>query len=427
MGNLDNYSFEVIRVTDRQVINGIKEVASDCNFTINQLHLNTAFGGGNIAGSPTNIEENEEAKLILDQNSNLVKSFAIHLNNGIRFRVSRLDNDTKDRISIITRNLHASKRKQAFHTLAALRKHFKPIDSEKVLKDNLNETVSKHYEIREAELSKLQELNTEILKNQEEFRKEKEKEVSNKKEKLETKFENRREELQEKFETKEEKLKEEQEKLDEKLKEIDNRESKHVRRQLRKDLKEIFQHRNEQFSLTDGTKNLRRPINIFSILLLSIFGIGTAIYGYLLINQILAGSVQTSILINLGAKQLGLALAFGSTAIFYIKWQNKWFEQHAKEEFKLKQYEVDLDRASWLVEMAFEWQEEKGTDIPEMLIDRLSKNLFTEVEEDEESLHPSEQLASAIFGASSEAKISLPGGNEVKFDRKGIKRLEKQD
>jgi hypothetical protein len=129
------------------------------------------------------------------------------------------------------------------------------------------------------------------------------------------------------------------------------------------------------------------------------------------------------LLITLAIKQIALGLAFASTGVFFIRWNNKWFEKHSTEEFRLKRLEIDIDRASWLVEMAFEWKTEKGTDIPIELINKLGENLFKEDKVEESPLHPSDQLASAILGAASSVSVKVPGGTEVKLDRKGLNKL----
>lgn len=56
----------------------------------------------------------------------------------------------------------------------------------------------------------------------------------------------------------------------------------------------------------------------------------------------------------------------------------------------MKRLDLDIDRASWLVEMVMEWKEQKGTEIPEELLTRLSRNLFIEDGPKEECLHPAE-------------------------------------
>jgi hypothetical protein len=116
---------------------------------------------------------------------------------------------------------------------------------------------------------------------------------------------------------------------------------------------------------------------------------------------------------------IGLAAAL----VFYIRWNDNWFRQHADEEFRLKRLELDIDRASWVVEMALEWQEEKGSIIPQELIDRLTSNLFIDQDRRAPPKHPSEDLASAIVAASSGLTLRIPGIGEVTLDRRGVRRF----
>ena len=124
-------------------------------------------------------------------------------------------------------------------------------------------------------------------------------------------------------------------------------------------------------------------------------------------------------------QRLAFTLAFGITAVFFVRWLYKWSQQHATEEFKLKRLDLDIARASWLVEMVMEWKDEKNTEFPRELLNKLSRSLFAEEKPREDNLHPAEILASTIFGAASGVKLKLPNGVELSLDRKGIRRLEK--
>ena len=120
------------------------------------------------------------------------------------------------------------------------------------------------------------------------------------------------------------------------------------------------------------------------------------------------------------------AFAFIASIIFYIRWNDNWFRQHADEEFRLKRLELDIDRASWVVEMALEWKDEEGREIPGHLIERLTDNLFVTQDESKKVKHPSEDLTSAIISASSGITLKIPGVGEVAIDRKGIRKIEKE-
>ena len=78
--------------------------------------------------------------------------------------------------------------------------------------------------------------------------------------------------------------------------------------------------------------------------------------------------------------------------VFYIKWIDRWAQIHANEEFRLKRLDLDIDRSSWIVEVALEWQEEKGGAIPQELLDKLTHNLFAYSQNEETIRHPYEDI-----------------------------------
>lgn len=80
---------------------------------------------------------------------------------------------------------------------------------------------------------------------------------------------------------------------------------------------------------------------------------------------------------------------------------NRWFEKYAKIEFFLKQLQLDFERASWVVETSLEWRKElDGSVLPEVLLNSLTKNLFSDTShgEEEQLLHPTDQVLSALLG-----------------------------
>ena len=105
---------------------------------------------------------------------------------------------------------------------------------------------------------------------------------------------------------------------------------------------------------------------------------------------------------------------------------NKWFEQHASTEFALKQFQLDIERASWIVETALEWKDTKGGNIPDILLDNISKDLFKYEKKDSDAeLHPADQLASALLGTASNLKLNV-GNSVIEFDGKKLKKSMQQ-
>ena len=121
-----------------------------------------------------------------------------------------------------------------------------------------------------------------------------------------------------------------------------------------------------------------------------------------------------------------LTLVFVGALLFYIRWLNRWFEQHAAAEFLLKQFELDIDRASWVVETAMEWRRDQNAEVPAPLLEGITRNLFSDRGDSSETHSAADDLASALVGNASQLKLRM-GENEVSFDRKGLAGLGKAE
>lgn len=197
------------------------------------------------------------------------------------------------------------------------------------------------------------------------------------------------------------------------------------RRQVRASLIEELKQRAENFSLTKGTNRKRVPVNVALIVMFV-----TA----LLFSMFWATELSRMNLENASflAAFPPIAKSFLSTALvfligFYgIGWQKKWHDSHADAEFRLKQFELDIERSSLVIEAALEWKgSETSGDMPEKLLEALTRNLF-QVEERQESERrtAADDLASAILGSSASTKLKV-GNADIELNRKGIKSLER--
>ena len=137
--------------------------------------------------------------------------------------------------------------------------------------------------------------------------------------------------------------------LDKLRQDLDDRSARHARREQSRALQEKISDRSENFTLTRSTRSKRIPVHsIFAALLL-------------LSAVLVARSLSTPVTATEGAELwLGLArfplgtLEFALTAMFYIRWTDQWFRQHANQEFRLQQLALDVDRAGYATEMLME-------------------------------------------------------------------------
>ncbi|MDW9434542.1 hypothetical protein NKY71_01735 [Sinorhizobium meliloti] len=89
-------------------------------------------------------------------------------------------------------------------------------------------------------------------------------------------------------------------------------------------------------------------------------------------------------------KRLNLVIAKSGTASsgflgiisWDLRWMNRWFERLSENEFQLKQFELDITRAQWVVETAFEWKMSPQSPIPNPILENISRNLFANSEKD---------------------------------------------
>ena len=254
------------------------------------------------------------------------------------------------------------------------------------------------------------------LKKWRDARKRREQEYEARERALEEQFQKKATELEERAKTRQEEHDQQLADLNARSKELDDRAAKHARRQHYKDIKEKFDTWSEEFHLTKGTSGLRWHVYVPTLVLMVLFA---GLAGYFLF-QSFSSENATQLVAAITAK-ITFTLLFASTAFFLIRWNNQWFQRHANEEFRLKRMELDVDRASWFVEMAFEWKDEKGEPIPLDLMQRLTEGLFSDGQSDH-TVEPIDSLAQALLGAA-KFKVKLGDGTEVEYDRKGVREL----
>lgn len=223
-------------------------------------------------------------------------------------------------------------------------------------------------------------------------------------------------------ETRLEAIKIEEERLHALQKEIDDRNNTHARRELHKDLKAKISQRAGSLKVTPETIGNRKPIH--AAICLAVLGMFTLIL-WLSAQAASMPSGLTSVqYVIAGVKPALLTVAMLGLIAWYLRWMNRWFERYADAEFQLKQFELDIDRASWVVEAALEWKLSQDRPMPEHLLETISRNLFSKSEADEASdMHPADYLASAILGRASALNLKMPGG-ELSLSGRDLQKLK---
>ncbi len=445
MGTWENFEFKVVRQKDVALMRAL-EAAFEASEVACSGGSAKVLTGPDIAFADFNDAKNNSVlKETLDKGAVLLSNVIISFGSTppfLKLVVTRDNNSIRDTVHF---DLSQTKQKRSLigdqelvGLISNVKSALKEITAFEEL-EYLGGVSRQHYETREAELAKLaslserilhethvraSELEGELRKQRQEWLEQDAKALNERKEILEEEFKARQGELQ---------LRESE--VQKRLQAIDATDARSARRRLRSDIKEELKQREGEFHLTAGTRGLRWPIRGFCYILLAVEVLLVLILGNTTASQLahlLEIATKTDIsqvlwvdFTILVIRQFVALVAFGATSVFYIRWENRWFEQHAAEEFRQKRLELDLDRASWVVETTMEWENERQSPIPPELIERLTRGLFVGIEQSSPNLHPADQLASALLGSSAEAVVQLPGGSSFKFDRKGIDRLSK--
>lgn len=206
-------------------------------------------------------------------------------------------------------------------------------------------------------------------------------------------------------------------------KQLDDRNNTHVRREIRSSLLALAKERLDNFTISGTTRKHHLALNLTSVVgLLALAGTSFYFGSQVSIDPNTKEYPPEAIaLIIKSASYAAAAIALGS---WYLGWLNRWLQKIADSEFKLQQFRLDIERASWLAETVLEWKSTSQEPFPELLAARLSSGLFqSQGSEADGPRTPASHLAEALLGSASSTKLKF-GENELNFDRKGIQKLE---
>jgi len=422
VSNVVNY--QIVKRSDREYIDALKDVSdTEIGKTFSTLHI-TFYGSENQQVTFAQLEEDQDLQGILNSGGQVF------------FRIKLTDSTAQKYIQITRQSADANQPNQLFDAVAvspgqpnkspmdgssfarllvSLQNELPPVSSAN-LGPLLGPGVEKHFAAREEALNRLEGFVDKMVRELESTRKKRDDAFIAREKELTQQFHEREKKLDTVHKERLDALDNEKKELERLKSEIDDRSSTHARRDIRKELKEIV-GKADRLKNTPETGRRRFVIGLIYLVLLALFGTAA---GTLLFREFGSAGVDYW---QLG-RQAIFSIAFAVTAGFFLRWLNCWTQQMADEELRQKQFELDLDRASWLVEMALEWKSEKGEEIPEHLLTRLSHNLFGQSSTEDVSMTASDALASAILGTAAKAKISVPGA-EVEIDRSGLKKLKR--
>lgn len=267
-----------------------------------------------------------------------------------------------------------------------------------------------------ATLERLEALNVKLAAETEEYRRKLEEKHDQKIEKLEAAFQSKGAGLTEEFAQKQVELKTAEDALKKAQADFDARHNTFVRRDIRTKISSELKDRLANFDVTTQTSAKRGPVEkglmILALVSLAVFGVGLWEIDHSGGGALIGVPLWITVLRTLVAS----AVLFWSL-FFYVRWNVKWADQHAEQEFALRQFFLDINRADFAVETSLEYFKETETVLPDLLQSRLTENMFQvgQVSKKDE-INPADALASALLGSSSAIKLKA-GENEISFDK----------
>lgn len=439
------------RTSDTKIAAVYKQLAQDYGVPkveVTLLGISNGISPDILSGSDNTWNE------ILRLDNYIISSLAINIGSlCIRYFRGGRDNDSQNKKSLIYDEIilnHTDSQKntspsiqQRIKIVAFLNTELHPFEYERLAGRNISEQDAQLLAIHESTLVRLEQLNEYLVRQSADFRERKEKEFEADIRKNAETIQREKANLEAEHTSRLHALAEQEKALNEKIKAVDDRDNTHARRQIRDKMLDDVKARIAQFGVSDKTAKKRSPVfsGIFLLGFSFIVLIALSAYEFSVIDRAAETAAKgSSIEIDKGhVYWLLIRSAFFSfglvgTILYYIKWQNRWAEQHSASEFQLQQFYIDVNRANWVIESCLEWQKETGSPIPKELLVSITNNLFVNTETDlERVIHPADELASAIMGSASKLKLNI-GGNEIEIDKPGknisnkpLKSTSKQD
>ena len=303
----------------------------------------------------------------------------------------------------------------------AIQRQFVPLNRAAEIERALGPEMAEFYRRREEGLSRLEALTHKLVKDTHDYRLQLDAEMAEHKQELTASFDEKNRALEANHEARTAEFEAREQDLTTRRRELDDRSARHARREQSRALQQKLSDCSAKFTLTSETRRKRIPVHVILGSLL-LFSGGLTAYSLLVPTTATEG---VRFWLGLGRLPLG-ALGFALTTIFYIRWTDQWFRQHADQEFRLQQLALDVDRAGYAAEMLLEWQEDKGGEMPAVMVDRLTAGLFTDQARTARVRHPSEDMTAGLLKAASGVRLDLPGIGEVRLTGRQFRRLERQ-
>lgn len=436
---MSNQRIKIPRLSDRSIVEAFKTLANQ--YGVPRIHV-SALGYADIGSVNLPDEESEVWESLLDLDSYLIDSMALSIGglSIVYARGGQYPSEEKspiyDEIVLNWNNQELPTNKQKLEIVAYLNKTLRSFEPDRIIRGGISEESSQLLAIHQDTLKRLELLNEDLIRQSAVFRSDLEQKFDEKVKLSEADYAKKKDQLNAETDVLTNQLNVKESALDEKLKVIDDRDNTHVRREIRDRMLDDVKQRISKFGVSATTERKRVPV-LFGIATLIATFAGLLIWTGLEISTVdrlsplsmsvadpgTSGSVEPTAssdktnLYLLWIRFTLFSLGLVGTLLYYIKWQNKWAEQHSSSEFQLQQFYIDVNRANWVIESCLEWRKETASPIPKELLASITNGLFVNNQaEPERVIHPADELASALMGSASKLNLKV-GDSELEFDK----------
>lgn len=261
--------------------------------------------------------------------------------------------------------------------------------------------------ILNAEVSKLAALAAELTTGADEKRRE----LDSLRDRLTDDFLQKESDLKSKLEAENQKLEIQKADIQTQQDEFDDREHKHVRRNLRS---EIIEEVSNILDRPSG-RSYRNFWPLFGIAL-SLVGIAGLVFLVLQSQAVIAG-IYSENRPPPSAAALGLLL-------YAVTWMRSLANQAREYENQLHRYSLDMTRASWTMETLMELSNDANETVSDLWLESVTKNLFDMKGSNRDDTN-SLQALGALLNVTSEAEIG-PEGPRFRLNRRAAKKAASQ-
>jgi hypothetical protein len=263
-------TFTLQRVSDRDILEAIKNVAFERGILNIKLNLRLAKDQRFIQADFKTVESDTTLVSLFAANSTLIQEIRASADNwAANIRAIRTDKRADDLIVAFPNEWEP---KDAAPLLISIRKYFRLFDVMENVEKVLGPEIADFYAKREEGLHRLEQLTRQIIEQNEDYRQKLDTQYEDRLQRLELEFEERRKLLESEIEKKDAEVAAKAEALAQKTQELDDRNSRHARRQLRQDFKKIIETRSTDSRLTSYTRRTRLPVHALYTLLVISFG-----------------------------------------------------------------------------------------------------------------------------------------------------------